>query len=356
MFFSTTSHRISKAGLIFFHNLRMINFVKSTLNKQSRILRRCVSLTFFSYLLIVLCGCQTNCRTLEPQIDFVPPVELVENLPSAFPPLTPDEQKKVWGKELLIANNFAIEMDFYRAITSYKRALFLIPPAQKERYMQIEYGILQSYYLGRKYQSVIDVFEKSTLIAMPEDFPAFDDLLIMLEDSYRRVGELEKACKILKVIESRTPSVANNLELSESFLEGRLGAIQEKADADEGISPVLCGFLCGYHQQALSVRKAQTLNALLPGAGYLYVGQKSTALTSFIINALFIAAAYYFFDQGNIAAGIITTSLESGWYFGGINGAGLAAKVYNEQLYNASAKELMIQQHLFPVLMLKYTF
>jgi hypothetical protein len=115
-------------------------------------------------------------------------------------------------------------------------------------------------------------------------------------------------------------------------------------------------FLIEYSCNKKSVSKAQTLNAILPGAGYYYVGQKKSGLTSFIINALFIAATYQLFDHGYIAAGIITGSLECGWYFGGINGAGLAAKEYNEQLYQSLGKEFMIQNRLFPILTIQKGF
>lgn len=307
-------------------------------------------------VVVLLSGCQANSCTLEPCITYNPPVQIIENLPSAFPPLNPDEARKDWAKELIIANQFATELDFYRAITSYKRALFLIPSARRERRMQIEYGILQCYYLGHKYQSVIDFFDKSSLVAAPTDFPALDDLMLMLQNSYYETGEPEKACRLFTGIEQRDPTIASKVQLYEDLMEARLAAVQSRAHGGDELATALCNFLYDYNDRALSVKKAQLLNAILPGAGYYYVGQKSTAMTSFIINSLFIAAAYYFFDHGNVAAGIITASLESGWYLGGINGAGLAAKAYNESLYNASAKELMVKQRLFPVLMIKYTF
>lgn len=77
----------------------------------------------------------------------------------------------------------------------------------------------------------------------------------------------------------------------------------------------------GYEKHAKSIKTAQCLNAVLPGAGYWYIGQKQTAVTALLVNSLFIGAASYFFVDGNIPAGVITLSLESGWYFGGIYGA-----------------------------------
>ena len=42
-----------------------------------------------------------------------------------------------------------------------------------------------------------------------------------------------------------------------------------------------------YTENWKSPTKARWLNGILPGAGYSYIGQKQTALTSFLINALF---------------------------------------------------------------------
>ena len=95
---------------------------------------------------------------------------------------------------------------------------------------------------------------------------------------------------------------------------------------------------------------------ILPGAGYLYVGQKQSAVTAFLLNGLFIAAAVHFFCKWEIAAGVITTSFEAGWYFGGIYGAGESAKLYNERVYEDLAYPALNRNGLFPVLMLQYGF
>ena len=111
-----------------------------------------------------------------------------------------------------------------------------------------------------------------------------------------------------------------------------------------------------YEIKKKSVGGAQILNTFIPGAGYFYVGQKKTALTALLLNTLFIVASYEFFHHGYIAAGIITTSFEMGWYFGGIYGAGEAAKFYNERLFENVATPMMNQEKVFPALMLKYAF
>ena len=111
-----------------------------------------------------------------------------------------------------------------------------------------------------------------------------------------------------------------------------------------------------YEKQKKSISRAQFLNAVCPGAGYLYIGQKKSALTALLINGLFIAAAYEFFHRGYTAAGIITSSFELGWYCGGIYGAGEEAKYYNERIYEKKVGTAMNSEGYFPIYMLKYTF
>ncbi len=256
----------------------------------------------------------------------------------------------MWGKELLIGQEFLKENDLYRSITALKRAKFLMPPGKNmERRQQIDYTILLAYYLGGKYKEVTEQFEDSTLfIATPEAFPLYDDLLIMLYDSYHRSGKCEKAAAVLEMIRERNPEKATSLELYTSLSEGEILHSYELAEQLPDGEPVV-EYLAAFEYCKKSVTKARTLNAILPGAGYYYVGQKKTAVTSFLINALFIGAAWAFFNNRNVPAALITLSFETGWYFGGINGAGLAAQEYNERLYEANTKEMMYQNKLFPI-------
>ncbi len=312
------------------------------------------TLVFLSALLL-LASCQKNSCELDPSICYAPPQRVIEQLPSAFPKLSNEERNQDWGKELHIANRFARELDLYRAVTAYKRALILIPKEASDRRLQIEYGIVLSYYLGGKYQEAIETFEAGDLIAATPAFPVFGDLLVMLYDAYNQDCRFDRAEVILELIKLHSPETAAELRLYHAVMEGEIARAEELAQEHpnhEKLTPWLDGY-CGGSK---SVRKAQWLNGILPGAGYTYVGQKQTAMTSFLLNTLFTAAAAYFFCDGNIAAGLITTSLEAGWYLGGINGAGLAAKEYNEHLFECLGKELLVENKLFPILMFEYSF
>lgn len=311
--------------------------------------------TLILFLSITLIGCSPTCNRLEPIICFNPPPCLIEQFDDAFEELNPEESCQDWGKEMLIAFVFAREMDLYRALTGFKRALILIPCSLKERRLQIEYSIVLCYYLGNKYREAAEAFENSRLCDVQKDFPAFNELLMILYDSYLKIGQSAKALRILCLIESDDPEQTLRLQLYQTINAADLCGASSLA-RDTCYQDKYCSFLFNYETGTKSIGKARALNAILPGAGYLYVGQQKSALTSFLINALFIAAAYRFFETGNIAAGLITTSIESGWYLGGINGAGLAAKEFNDRRYETCAKEFMLKNRLFPVLMFQKAF
>lgn len=274
---------------------------------------------------------------------------------SPFAPLTPDEQRCDWGKEYSIALWFANDFDLYRAITSFKRALCLLPPHANERRSEIEYSIALAYFLGEMYSEVIYSIETTSLIAVDDAFPAFYDLLLIMYESYDRLGRGEHAAHILSLIEQRDPATADSLSLLAAVRRADFEALCQIGASDPARA-YLGNIVCGYEKEAKSIGKAQALNAILPGAGYWYVGMRNTAVTALLVNSLFIAATAYFFDSGNWAAGAITLSLEGGWYVGGINGAGYAAKYYNEQLFCKYADKIAFRENYFPVFMLNYSF
>jgi hypothetical protein len=303
-------------------------------------------------LVFFLTACTRVEDKLEPKINYSVQDKYLKQLPSPFPQLTLEERQEAWGKEYLIGLSFARELDLYQAITAFKRAKILIPSQLNDRKLEIEYEILLCYYLGKKYTDVAYAFEQSPLRNIDQGFPACHDLLVILYDTYLQLNEPGKAEEVLTLIKRYYPETAEKLTLSTALTRANLPKIETFTPE----YPFLQEFLTSYEQEKKSIAKAQTLNAFLPGAGYLYLGQRQSALTAFLLNGLFIAASYHFFHRGHLAAGIIFSSFEAGWYFGGIYGAGEEAKFYNERLYETKATPFMNQKGLFPVFMLNYAF
>jgi len=273
---------------------------------------------------------------------------------SPFHHLTPEEQMTDWGKEYRIALCFAADFDLYRAITGFKRALCLITPDAGARQLEIEYMVALAYFLGQKYVEVIYAVESTPLIQVDHTFPAWRDLLLMLYESYTQVGRPAHAEHMLKLLEEQDPCAVSKLNLLSCVKQADLEALCQEAQKPQ--HDYLDRIVCGYRSGAKSIRRAQTLNALLPGAGYWYVGLKQTAVTAFLVNSLFIAAGAKLIHDGHGAAAAIVLSLEGGWYFGGIAGAGFAAKTYNERLYCTFADKIAQREEYFPRMMLNYTF
>lgn len=262
-----------------------------------------------------------------------------------FEPLTAEEKMTDWGKEYQIALMFAEDFDLYRAITNFKRAVCLAPVDEMKRRLELHYLTALSYFLGKKYVEVIYTLESTPLAQVNKDFPAYNDLLLILYESHTQLGREEHAEHILKLMDGDS---SEKVALYRDLRQADLQKLSKKPETET--------LLAGYYKQAKSVKCAQRLNMALPGAGYWYLGQKQTAFTAFGINALFAGAATAFFLHDNIWAGILTLSLEGGWYFGGIYGAGLSAKEYNERLYSTFAERTGNREKSFPTMRLKYSF
>jgi len=306
-------------------------------------------------LLLCITSCYRVPDRIDPRVNYQLQDLHFQRLHSAFPPLTSEEKRSDWAKEYIIGKAFADQLDLYRAISTFKRAEILLGTSDPARTLEVQYDILLCYFLGKKYDEAIEAFENSGLAHVDKTFPTYCDLLLVLYECYREVDDQEKQQRILELMTKSYPETAEKLKLSRAIREGDLCQIETFAAGFNGPS-YLGNLLNTYWNCKKSVATAQGLNALLPGAGYLYIGQRKSAFTAALLNGLFIAAAYEFFHHGHLAAGIITTSFEAGWYFGGIYGAGEEAKYYNERLYERIAGTTLNEHKLFPVLMLEHSF
>ncbi len=84
---------------------------------------------------------------------------------------------------------------------------------------------------------------------------------------------------------------------------------------------------------------AQALS-IIPGAGYLYAGAPSNALTSLLVNCLLGYATYTSFNSGNTGVGVILGALTLSFYVGNSFGAASCASRYNERILERSVNQL----------------
>jgi tetratricopeptide (TPR) repeat protein len=159
-----------------------------------------VSLLLMVGLALIHMSCQPTCHSFDPVITCQTPTIRIETNPSAFPPFSENERNQEWATEIRMGNAFAKESDFYRAITCYKRAQVLLPADEPARRMQIDYDLILCYYYGNKYREALNIFEASSLAKATPTFPAFNQLLLIIYDSYLQTNQVDKADCIKEAI------------------------------------------------------------------------------------------------------------------------------------------------------------
>lgn len=282
---------------------------------------------------------------MAPELSYAIHDSHLKNLPSPFTPLTEEEKLTPWGIEYQIGKGFAEKLDLYRAITAFERSAILAPE-DHPRKLETDYQILLSYYLGKRYKEIDQLMASSPLATCNSSFPPFLDLLVILFDTQMHLDQEEKACQILELIGKHDQSTYRTLLLGSHLREANLEKLKEFGFL--GLDP--------YYEMAKSPKLAGILSATLPGAGYLYVGQVQTAITGFLLNALFILATITFFKRRFIALGILFLSFEIGWYGGGIYGASGQAVYHNQRVYEEVVTPIMNQNGYFPIHRLRYAF
>ena len=113
--------------------------------------------------ILLITGCNTAKIALNPELDYSVQDKYIQNLQPIFTSLSEEEVSQRWGQEYQIGFAFAKKLDLYQAITAFKRADILIPENNFQRKAEIQYHIINCYYLGKKYFDVIDTFEDSIL-------------------------------------------------------------------------------------------------------------------------------------------------------------------------------------------------
>lgn len=301
-------------------------------------------------VLVCVCSCSilsASCESIRATapipIEYVPQQAEINTLPSPFTPLSDAEKNNNVERELFCGIGFLKEGDLFQAVTALKRAELFAKDTQSSRLHQIEYSLILAHYLSRHYQEVIDTCAKSTVLKNQKTFCASNELQLMLFDSYLHKGQWKDTAQCIASMPPTQQRLTTNLKKYENYMRCTLEELPEDVYK-------------AYVTQAKSPNKAALFNALLPGAGYAYTGENSTALTSFLINAIFIAATYEFAHAGQTGAAIISGSMECGWYFGGAYGAYLSAKRHNEHLYQELAKRAIMSEHLFPIMQFSYGF
>ena len=233
------------------------------------------------------------------------------------------------------------ETDYYRAISEYKRFIFLYPfhpLAEKSRFK-----ICECYYKAKRWHEAVEALNR--FIA---DYPASP----LKEDAFYLKGLSEKELKFYKEaissLEVASLSLSDGLR-NRSFFQIALVYVDledwkaartyfSKISDTSPLYPSAWTFSSELENVDMLPRKspglAGTLAAVLPGAGHLYTERPRDALVAFLLNGAFIWAAIELFKDDNYVAGGLVTFFELGWYTGNIYSAVGSAHKYNRRVKN----------------------
>jgi len=215
------------------------------------------------------------------------------------------------------------EKEYYRAITEFKRFLFLFPKKKmfKECADYLEgchiddndIRVESVFLLGDCYVKMENYkIAKSTFRAIIDEYPggmAADLAFVRIARLHLLEGAWTAAAGAYRKVKHNDKMLLVAKEAAKEAVRGK--DIQRK-------SPVVAG----------------VLSALLPGAGHLYVGRRQDAFVALLLNSGFIWGIIEAFRSNKPVVGGILSFFEFGWYAGSINGSVNSAYKYNEKKEN----------------------
>ena len=295
----------------------------------------------FCFCILLLTGCVPHLDRQEKGLIYIPSdserAALLE-YPEQNVHVSPTSE---WGQEILLGQAFAKEGDWYRALTSFKKARFLLHltnSSTPEIEARITWSECLIYAFNDRWHDVTTTWEHTSEKLYITDPLMTEQWSILLFTAYTYEGWKERADSFLAQLPKESPIRKSLLEWRELSLFSR-----EDQPKDSLIEQLLLS-------KMKSPQKAKVFNALLPGLGYWYTGQKESACTSFLLNGAFIGATIQLFQAHQPFLALITLSFEAGWYLGGITGAGIEAENYNQRIKEATLTPYLRQKRGFPLL------
>jgi tetratricopeptide (TPR) repeat protein len=242
--------------------------------------------------------------------------------------------------QLGLADAFLAEGEYYRAITEYKKFLFLFPDSGKADYAL--FGVGTAYHRGEEYEPAARTFaavlEKYGKGAHAAPSAYFEGV------SLWKLGRFDRA-------EAAFDRVATLEPASEYAPLSLIGKSLLSYDARNvpGCRGELARFLENHPQDARAERVRQTIalldgnrevprkspavagvmSAVVPGSGYMYAGRYGDGVVALIVNGLFIAGTVAAIHQENYAVAAIVGGIGLPFYVGNIYGSANAATKWN---------------------------
>lgn len=239
------------------------------------------------------------------------------------------------------------EKDYYRALTEYQRFVFLFPndPRVSEAELQIGRCYRREGRPNKAFSHFFGLYNRKAETVGRE---ALLEMVAIRQEQSRYPEAIYWTRKFIELYSDYAE--IDNIYLSLAWLQIDSGKYDEAIASLDLIQPD-----SAYYSRAKSISQAlqrrpektekspQTagvLAAVLPGAGHLYAGRPEQAISSFLLNAIFISGAVVAFKNDSPVLGSILVFFELGWYGGGIHSAVEAARQENRQRERRYRREL----------------
>jgi tetratricopeptide (TPR) repeat protein len=237
------------------------------------------------------------------------------------------------------ADHLMREGEYFRAITEYRRFLFIYP--QDPRHAMIHFRVGITLYRGQQYAEALQTFRE--VAQRYPDTPYGQQAWLWQGESLLRQAQYQAAEQIYTQILEQFPDgeagqvaryqrgwallyqrqwQAASLQFRQITSESSLYRIAHRL-AEE--------VLDGNQLPSKSPLVAGVLSGVLPGSGQMYNGRVGDALLAFFLNGLFIAGIAQAVTHGELAVAGVLSFFEAGWYAGNVYGAINGAHKHNRR-------------------------
>lgn len=225
---------------------------------------------------------------------------------------------------LKFGDHLYAEGDYYRAITEYKRFMFLDDVDENKNTIRFRIGM--SYFKAEKYESAIRIFRD--ISRRTENTSLIDKSRTMLAACYYETSDYSMTLNTLQDVarneEDTLPMKIGWCHLMDGNTREAIDTLSTVRDTSKQKSESLNLVQKAKLYDELPAKSPATagiLSALLPGAGQVYNGRYRDALTSLILNGLFLWGTIEAFDNDENVAGVFGAIVSSGWYAGNVYNA-----------------------------------
>lgn len=233
------------------------------------------------------------------------------------------------------AQSLHAEGEYYRAITEYKRVLYLVPPESLTIRETAILGVGGALFSGSEYAESAEWLR--THIA---DLREGDNRTNGMRLMYRAFLADGAGSRLLEVSQGLGDSTTETI-FYQGLAYARIRRWHEAATVFRGLSqdekygPTASVFtMLAQEGEQASWKKPGVAAALgvFPGMGYWYAGHRQTAIASLLVNGLFAGATIQAFKNDQDILGGFLSVFTVSWYAGNIYGSASAARRYNEHL------------------------